>query len=155
MDDQREGQQKAEGPDQGESVSRQDQREYKTYRAECGQHPEGFLVEANAERGSRPEHAQVRKELLDQEEGGKNRSEGEPAREEALRGGIRDEDVLTTWRGLWIEAMVLKFPTTWRGHTRRTGTGLRQLLREDHRADLEEARHTCEFGILASNVRTS
>lgn len=50
--------------------------------------------------------------------------------------------------------MGLRFPSTWRDHARRTGSGLRLLLREDHEADLEEARHTCEFGILASQPPT-
>jgi len=60
----------------------------------------------------------------------------------------QDEDSLLSWPGKWQRAMQARFPNDWRDLARRAGAGLRQLLSRP--TDLEEARFTCEFGLLAS-----
>lgn len=60
----------------------------------------------------------------------------------------RNEDALLEWPTIWQQAMETRFPDDWRKFARRTGNGLRELLDRTH--DLDEARHTCEYGLLAS-----
>ncbi len=60
----------------------------------------------------------------------------------------QDEDALLQWPVQWQEALQSRFPTDWRDLARGAGTGLRKLL--DSPNDLDEASHTCEFGLLAS-----
>lgn len=62
------------------------------------------------------------------------------------------EDSLQEWPPIWTAALQSRFPTTWKQLVARVGSGLRQLLRPEHEADLEEARYTCEFGLLASQA---
>ena len=64
----------------------------------------------------------------------------------------RQEDSLLDWPKVWANALQNRFPSHWRELAPRVGTGLRQLLRPQNEADLEEARHTCENGLLASQV---
>ncbi len=66
----------------------------------------------------------------------------------------RDENSLSEWPGLWVKALKNRFPTTWPALAVRAGAGLRELLRPENEPDLEEARHTCEFGLLASRSPT-
>lgn len=66
----------------------------------------------------------------------------------------RKEDSLRDWPELWADALKSRFPSTWHNLARHAGDGLRQLLRPESEADLEEARHTCEFGLLASQPPT-
>jgi hypothetical protein len=68
----------------------------------------------------------------------------------ALLAESRDDDALVHWPGRWLRAMQARFPSTWQQLVPRTGAGLRLLLGDDHGEDLAEARHSCEFGILAS-----
>ncbi len=68
----------------------------------------------------------------------------------AMLAEARDDDALVRWPERWLRAMQARFPSTWRQLVPRTGSGLRLLLRDDHGEDLAEARHSCEFGILAS-----
>lgn len=60
----------------------------------------------------------------------------------------QEEDALLAWPSRWQRAMQARFPEDWRNLARRSGAGLRQLLGQPN--DLAEARHTCEFGLLAS-----
>lgn len=62
------------------------------------------------------------------------------------------EDSLQRWPALWTTALKHRFPASWRTLAPRVGAGLRQLLRPENEADLEEARHTCENGLLASQA---
>ena len=62
----------------------------------------------------------------------------------------KEEDSLQKWPALWTAALQNRFPASWRNFAPRVGSGLRQLLRPEHEADLEEARITCEIGLLAS-----
>jgi hypothetical protein len=62
------------------------------------------------------------------------------------------EDALLGWARIWSEALQSRFPRTWRDFVPRVGDGLRQLLQPGHEADLEEARHTCEHGLLVSQA---
>jgi hypothetical protein len=59
-----------------------------------------------------------------------------------------DEDALQTWVPDWHHALQDCFPDRWQEFAARCGAGLRELL--DNPNDLEEARHTCEYGLLAS-----
>jgi hypothetical protein len=61
-----------------------------------------------------------------------------------------EEDALLAWRELWAASLKSRFPHTWRKLIPPVGSGLRQLLRPEREADLEEARHTCGYGLLAS-----
>jgi len=65
----------------------------------------------------------------------------------------QDEDALLQWPAQWQEALQSRFPNDWRDLARGAGTGLRKLL--DSPNDLDEARHTCEFGLLASQPPTT
>ncbi len=65
----------------------------------------------------------------------------------------QDEDALLKWPAQWQEALQSRFPNDWRDLARQAGAGLRKLL--DSPNDLEEARHTCEFGLLASHPPTA
>ena len=65
----------------------------------------------------------------------------------------RDEDSLLNWPAIWHEAMQARFPHDWKTIARRTGDGLREMLNRPN--DLDEARHTCEFGLLASAAPTN
>ena len=61
----------------------------------------------------------------------------------------RREDSLLEWPKVWAAALQSRFPSHWRELAPRVGGGLRQLLRPENEADREEARHTCENGLLA------
>lgn len=51
-----------------------------------------------------------------------------------------------TWLEPWREAIQECFPETWQGLVGNAGQGLRELLA--NAAVIEEARHTCEVGLL-------
>lgn len=59
-----------------------------------------------------------------------------------------DEDALEAWPGAWKEALQKCFPGEWAALCARAGNGLRRLLESPD--DMEEARHCCAFGLLAS-----
>jgi hypothetical protein len=65
----------------------------------------------------------------------------------------QDEDALLKWAGPWQQALQARFQNDWRDLARQAGAGLRKLL--DSPNDLDEARHTCEFGLLASQPPTA
>jgi hypothetical protein len=60
----------------------------------------------------------------------------------------QNDDALLAWPALWQRAVQARFPTEWRDLACRAGAGLRRLLAQPN--DLEEARHTCASGLLAS-----
>jgi len=66
----------------------------------------------------------------------------------------KEEDSLQKWPELWAAALQSRFPASWRKLVPRVGTGLRQLLRPENEADLEEAHHTCANGLLVSQSPT-
>ena len=63
----------------------------------------------------------------------------------------RDEDALDRWPALWLEALKLVFSKDWRELASSAGRGLEMLLDARHQEDLEEARHTCVYGLLATD----
>lgn len=64
----------------------------------------------------------------------------------------RQEDSLLDWPKVWAAALQSRFPTIWRDLVPNVGNGLRQLLQPENEADLDEARHTCEYGLLVSQA---
>ena len=68
----------------------------------------------------------------------------------------QQEDSLLDWPNSWAEALQNRFPSKWRELAMRVDSGIRQLLQPANEPDLEEAHHSCEFGLLVSrrpNVR--
>lgn len=63
-------------------------------------------------------------------------------------------DALLEWPSQWVGALQRRFPSLWRELIPRVGSGLRQLLQPENQDDLEEARHTCEYGLLACQSPT-
>lgn len=61
-----------------------------------------------------------------------------------------EADSVLAWPMSWADALRSRFPSQWRVLARRAGAGLRTLLEAEHELDLEEALHTCTFGLLAS-----
>ncbi|MCP5055942.1 MAG: hypothetical protein GY937_04360 [bacterium] len=64
----------------------------------------------------------------------------------------KDEDALLPWSELWRDALIDRFPTSWRELAERTGAGLKAILASD--VDLEQAQHTCVNGLLTSRPPT-
>ena len=64
----------------------------------------------------------------------------------------RKEDSLLEWSQVWAAALQSRFPTIWRDLIPKVGNGLRQLVQPENEADLDEARHTCEYGLLVSQA---
>lgn len=64
----------------------------------------------------------------------------------------RQEDSLLAWPQVWAAALQSRFPTVWRSLIPNVGNGLRQLIQPENEADLNEARHTCEYGLLVSQA---
>jgi len=65
----------------------------------------------------------------------------------------KNEDALLDWPAHWMSALRRLFPEDWRELASRCGHGLRELLAGPD--DLDEARHTCEFGLLALQAPTA
>jgi hypothetical protein len=65
----------------------------------------------------------------------------------------RDQDALQDWPRLWETALRTRYPKEWVSLASDAGRGLRQLLASH--ADLDEAQHTCQWGLLASNPPSS
>jgi len=61
---------------------------------------------------------------------------------------LSGHDAVDTWAVEWEDALRAVFPESWQDLARRVGSGLRALLESD--ADLEEAAHTCNNGLLAA-----
>ncbi len=64
----------------------------------------------------------------------------------------KNEDIMTEWPGLWREALQKRFPDDWQNLAQSAGSGIRQLLQSA--SDLDEAYHTCKYGLLASQQPT-
>ena len=62
---------------------------------------------------------------------------------------IRDEDALLEWPEKWLRGLVTLLPEEIRGEIADFGSGIRQLLDEKYEHDLDEALHTCVYGLLA------
>ena len=62
----------------------------------------------------------------------------------------RQEDSLLAWPQVWAAALQSRFPTIWRSLVPKVGNDLRQLVQPENEADLGEARHMCEYGLLVS-----
>jgi hypothetical protein len=67
---------------------------------------------------------------------------------------IRDEDALMKWPEVWFSALRSTFGEDFRDRASRAGTGIRTLISPSHVEDLDEAHHTCVYGLLASNPPT-
>ena len=59
-----------------------------------------------------------------------------------------DVDSMEKWPTIWRNALQDRFSDEWQSLARETGLGVRQLLESE--LDLEEAYHTCRYGLLAS-----
>jgi len=59
----------------------------------------------------------------------------------------QDVDSLETWPDIWHKALQDRFPEDWQKLARDSGSGLRRLLLSE--PDLDEAYHTCRYGLLA------
>ena len=59
----------------------------------------------------------------------------------------QDVDSLETWPDIWQKALQDRFPEDWQKLARDSGSGLRRLLLSE--PDLNEAYHTCRYGLLA------
>lgn len=66
----------------------------------------------------------------------------------------KQADALLDWPEVWLAALKERFPTHWRELALRTGSGMREILKPKHEPDLDEARHTCEYGLLAAKAPT-
>lgn len=65
---------------------------------------------------------------------------------------LSGDKAVQTWSQTWWDDLVACFGREAAALARRAGGGLRALLQSP--ADLEEARHTCEWGLLAGRART-
>ena len=61
----------------------------------------------------------------------------------------QDPDSMETWPDIWKSALLDRFPEDWQELAKKTGSGIRELLGSD--PDLDEAYHTCRYGLLASH----
>ena len=66
----------------------------------------------------------------------------------AYLSNAQNEDAILDWPKIWIEALKMRFPDDWPGLAHTAGAGLRILL--DSSADMDEAYHSCIYGLLAS-----
>jgi hypothetical protein len=60
----------------------------------------------------------------------------------------QDADSMEKWPAIWEQALQNCFPDECQSLAKETGSGIRQLLESE--SDLEEAYHTCRYGLLAS-----
>ena len=101
------------------------------------------------------EHTTIGPELMSGEIGdrGIKRSNKDLGRVLAIARAGGDA-MVQRWSPLWVEALREKFPDDWRLLALQAGGGIRQIVREEFEPDLEEARHTCEHGLLVSKPPT-
>lgn len=101
------------------------------------------------------EHADIRPETMSGRIGGREikRSNKDLGRVLAIAylAEIRDEDALMKWPEVWFSALRSTFGEDFRDRASRAGTGIRTLISPSHVEDLDEAHHTCVYGLLASN----
>jgi hypothetical protein len=65
---------------------------------------------------------------------------------------LSSEEAILSWAVAWETGLRVCFPSRWPKLARRVGSGLRRLL--DSPPDLEEAHHTCIYGLLRSRPAT-
>ncbi|MBI4702993.1 MAG: hypothetical protein HY744_17900 [Deltaproteobacteria bacterium] len=65
---------------------------------------------------------------------------------------LSSEEAILSWPSAWERGLQSCFPSRWRRLARSVGSGLRRLL--ESRPDLEEAHHTCVYGLLRSRPAT-
>jgi hypothetical protein len=66
----------------------------------------------------------------------------------------RQEDSLLDWPELWADTLQHCFPSLRSQLAARAGSGIRQILSPENEPDLDEARQTCAYGLLASRPPT-
>ncbi|MBL9088125.1 MAG: hypothetical protein JNM10_13380 [Planctomycetia bacterium] len=66
---------------------------------------------------------------------------------------LSDDDAIERWPELWQEALDTCFPDDARALGASVGSGIRALL--ENADDVMEARHSCEYGLLASKPLTT
>jgi len=57
-------------------------------------------------------------------------------------------DALDAWHPRWLHALKKRFPDEWRDLAIRAGDGLRQLIEENHKLDLDQATRICNLSLL-------
>ena len=62
---------------------------------------------------------------------------------------IRDEDALFNWPEKWLRSLNSLLPKDIRREKANFGSGIREILNEKNEQDLDEALHTCVYGLLA------
>lgn len=72
----------------------------------------------------------------------------------ALLAERKNEDALLTWGPIWADVLKVRFTARWQELAFQAGPGVRQLLKQDHEEDFDEALHTCAYGLLASQPPT-
>ena len=65
---------------------------------------------------------------------------------------LSSEEAIVSWPAAWEKGLRVCFPSRWRRLARSVGSGLRRLL--DSPPDLEQAHHTCIYGLLRSRPAT-
>lgn len=60
----------------------------------------------------------------------------------------QDPDALEAWHPRWLAALRKRFPSEWRDLALRAGDGLRALLDEKHKLDLDAATRLCNLSLL-------
>ena len=60
----------------------------------------------------------------------------------------QDREALNTWHPRWLAALRTRFPGEWRDLALRAGDGLRQLIHDDYKPDLDQATHICNRSLL-------
>lgn len=60
----------------------------------------------------------------------------------------KDPDVLDSWHVRWVAALQKRFPREWKTLAARAGQGLRDLLTDEHKLDLDEATRINNLSLL-------
>jgi hypothetical protein len=60
----------------------------------------------------------------------------------------QDREALEAWHPRWLAALQKRFPTEWRDLALRAGDGLRQLIDENYKLDLDQATRLCNLSLL-------
>jgi len=60
----------------------------------------------------------------------------------------KDRDALETWPPRWLAVLRTRFPDEWRELALHAGDGLRQLVDDNHKPDLDQATRLCNLSLL-------